>query len=88
MIKCMDFVPEQLDAGGFLRAAEHEKFGPTIARANAWITENAINVLNVETVVLPNIHLPHEEGSGDTNLHSSGDMSTAWNQFIRVWYRD
>ena len=46
------------------------------------------DVLNVETVVLPNIWSPYEEGSADVALGTSGEMPSHWHQFIRCWYED
>jgi hypothetical protein len=46
-----------------------------------------IEVVNIETVVLPNIHDELEEGSMDTNLDTMSNSTSSWNQFVRVWYR-
>jgi hypothetical protein len=43
--------------------------------------------VTLETVVLPNIWHPYEEGSSDPSLRASGEMSTSWHQFLRCWYR-
>ena len=51
------------------------------------IDRSVVDVVNVETVVLPNIWSQYEEGTTDPALHTSGDMASQWNQFIRVWYR-
>ena len=58
-----------------------------IQDANNWISENGVDVLNVETVVLPNIHDKEEEGSTDTELWTGGESSSQWYQLIRVWYK-
>ena len=73
MIGFQDFAPEEL------RSA--------LLRANRWTEEKRADAINNETVVLPNIHTPHEEGSEDTQLTTSADFSTSWHQFIRVWYK-
>lgn len=88
MIKFNDFVPELEDKGGLFRKVSFEEFEHAVQRANEWITENKIDVLNVETVVLPNIHSRFEEGSTDVQLKASGTAQTDWHQFIRVWYRE
>ena len=88
MISFQDFVPEQLQKPGFLRNSIIEPLDPSITKMNAWIYENdQYEILNIETVVLPNIHNSREEGSQDTDLHTSGEYSTSWHQIIRVWYR-
>ena len=46
-----------------------------------------VEVVNVETIVLPNIHSPHEDGTADPSLHVSGDHGSRWYQVFRVWYK-
>lgn len=87
MIKFQDFVPEIKDEGGFFKSATFEQLSEPLGRANEWIANNDVEVINVETVTLPNIFNPGEEGSTDTNLRSSGEFGTYWHQFIRVWYQ-
>lgn len=86
MIAYQDFVPKVKDPGGLLRPAQFHTLRSSIFDANRWIKERNIRVFNVETVVLPNIHLAHEEGSEDASLRTSGEMSAHWHQFVRVWY--
>lgn len=87
MISFRDFTPAVKDRGGLFRQPTMEELSAAVARANEWAADNDIQVINIETVVLPNIHLPGEEGSADTQLHTSGDMGSRWHQFIRVWYQ-
>ena len=86
MIRYQDFVPKQTKEWGFLSPPEHESFDVALAAANKWIKENEIKVLNVETVVLPNIHGRFEEGSADPALAMPDGTFNTWHQFIRVWY--
>ncbi len=81
-----DFVPEVLDAGGIFTKATYEGLAELRKRMNQWIEGNGIKVLNVETILMPNLNSPREEGSEDAAVWSSGDFATTWNQFIRVWY--
>ena len=83
MLRYRDFVPKQVEAGLFA-GGEYESFDEALERANRWIDDAAIQVKNMETVVLPNIWGRWEEGSSDTSL-GVGSLSS-WNQFIRVWY--
>ena len=85
MILFKDFVPKQVSEPRFLSRGQYEAFEGTVARANDWITQVNANVLNVETVVLPNIHMRHEEGSTDPQL-ATGE-GAYWHQLVRVWYR-
>ncbi len=82
----VDFVPEQVDKGGFFKMPKLEEMVAVVDKMNDWLERNHVKVVNIETVVLPNIHSPHEDGSQDTNLTTKGDFMSSWNQFIRVWY--
>ncbi len=87
MIAFKDFAPEQRSKAGFLRAAQYASFEVAVREAGQWIERENVTIINIETVVLPNMHSPHEEGSTDPELGQSGDFATAWNQFVRVWYQ-
>ena len=77
-----DFFPEVLKAGIFM--TEHELLPATVGRAGQWIVESGVQVINVETVVLPNIGKVDETST--VRLHSSGDTATYWYQVVRVWH--
>jgi len=87
MINFRDFTPAVTNPGGLFKMPTLEELSAAVTRANEWVAANHIQVVNIETVVLPNIHFPGEEGSTDTLLHTSGDMASRWHQFIRVWYQ-
>ena len=90
MIEFQDFLPPHRPASGTIFAAKRaatESLNEAVASANQWIEAGAVRVLNVETVVLPNLYRRDEEGSTDGDLRTSGDMSSRWYQFVRVWYR-
>lgn len=87
MIRYVDFVPRQLAASGFFKGAEYESFDAAVEAASRWLDGLKGELVQVETVVLPNIHHDREEGSGDPSLRASGDLSSYWHQFVRVWYR-
>jgi hypothetical protein len=86
MIAYQDFVPRQLTKAALFQPANFETLRASLLAANRWIEEHGVRVLNIETVVLPNIHHSWEEGSEDTALHASGELRSSWHQFIRVWY--
>ena len=86
MIAFQDFIPQQLQPPGFLTAAKYEPLESAVKTANQWIHQYGVKVLNVETVVLPNMNNPGEEGTGDAQVRVSGDMASYWYQFVRVWY--
>lgn len=68
------------------QAITFESFEDEVAAAGAWIRESGVRVVQLETVVLPNIWSPNEQGSTDAAIGIGGGMSVAWHQFIRVWY--
>jgi hypothetical protein len=88
MLHYRDFEPERT-RGGFLKGDRYEGFDTAVAAANAWIRAEGVRVVNVETVVLPNIHASGEEGTSDAHLriHQSDIGTTHWHQFVRVWFR-
>ncbi len=87
MIQFRDFVPEMLSAPALFKAGEYESMDAALAAANSWIKEFDIQIINVETVVLPNIWSRYEEGTTDVALGTSGEMPSHWHQFVRVWYQ-
>ena len=90
MLRYRDFVPKMTAAPGFLSAGEFESFKHAVEAANEWLVESShsIRLINLETVVLPNIWSRYEEGSDDAALGTSGEAPSNWHQFLRVWYQD
>ncbi len=89
LLKFKDFVPEQITPQSVWNArGEYRSLLSSLTEANTWIVNHPnIDLINIETVVLPNIHSPKEEGSQDPELVAiSSSTSSAWYQFIRVWY--
>jgi hypothetical protein len=87
MLAFRDFAPAVLRQAGFLQPAQYDSFEHAVEEAGVWIEQEGIDVVSIETVVLPNIHRPHEEGTTDPDVAVSMDAWTNWNQFVRVWYR-
>ncbi len=83
MINFKDFAPKIKKQGIF--KTYFEALGEALVAANKWIDAGRINVVNIETVVLPEIW--SEDGTTDVDLRTSGEMSSSWHQFIRVWYK-
>ena len=87
MIKFQDFVPEQVEKARMFKKASYESLDTAMERMNEWRRKNySYRILNIETVVLPNIHLKAEEGSTDVALPTEAEFSSSWHQFVRVWY--
>lgn len=61
MIKCKDFAPRITEQGPFGEPAEYESFSEVVSAVNQWIDMTTIQVINVETVVLPD----NIEGTSD-----------------------
>ena len=85
-IKYLDFLPREIPRGGLFGGVDRSGFDTCVAAMNDWLADNAVDIVRVETVTLPNMHNAVEEGSGDTELHAS--PRTVWYQFVRLWYRD
>ena len=76
-----DFFPTVLKSGFFSK--EHELLRDTVARANEWVDEHNVKVINIETVVLPNID--NVSDASQVGIRTSGEMSSRWYQVVRVW---
>ncbi|MEP5613937.1 MAG: hypothetical protein ABJP45_16920 [Cyclobacteriaceae bacterium] len=88
MIKHIDFTPKVTKKGGLFKSTEIEKFQDIVDTMNDWRKTNSVDVINIETVVLPNIHEADEEGSEDTMLGTGRESSSHWYQLIRIWYTE
>ncbi|MEP4531862.1 MAG: hypothetical protein ABJ004_02170 [Cyclobacteriaceae bacterium] len=87
-ITVRDFVPEK-SKGGMFKSGKVQHFDEVLASMNQWIDGNPnIEIVNIETVLLPNIHDSNEEGSQDTELWTGGESSSQWYQLLRVWYKE
>jgi hypothetical protein len=68
MIAKADFVPRQATGPGFFREAEYESFAAALHAANEFVSSRSLKVLNVETVVLPNVWDAAEQGTTDPSI--------------------
>ncbi len=83
-VQYKDFLPAETERGGLFGGVDFSGFDTCVAALNQWLADNSVELVRVETVILPNIHNTEEEGSGDTELHASAH--TVWYQFLRLWY--
>ncbi|WP_370089855.1 hypothetical protein [Ekhidna sp.] len=88
MIKHIDFTPKVTKKGGLFKSTEIETFTDIVTSMNEWTTDSGHEIINIETVLLPNIHDSDEEGSEDTMLGTGRESSSHWYQLIRVWYKE
>jgi hypothetical protein len=84
MMRFRDFVPEQVN-GKWYRGNRYESFEAAVAAAGDWVEAERVTPLQIETVVLPNIHAPGESGTTDASLGTVSGWAS-WYQFLRVWY--
>jgi hypothetical protein len=95
MIKYKDFAPRITERGPFGGPAEYESFSEVVSEVNQWIESTTIQVINVETVVLPD----RIEGTSDgdygltvsNSFHPvmiSQGVTINCFQCVRVWYRE
>lgn len=87
MIWFRDFVPRMTAAPGWLKPAEYESFESAVEAANHWLEQDGVELVQLETVVLPNIWSTYEEGSVDSSIGTPVGQPSHWNQFLRCWYR-
>jgi hypothetical protein len=78
-----DFTPLPVETR-FFGGTTYEPLEAALERANEWMTEAAVRVVNIETVLLPN--LQPEVTTSASGIRTSGDMASHWHQVIRVWY--
>lgn len=89
MLRYIDFVPKMIREPKLLQAGEHENFDACVAAANGWLAAHpGVKLIQLETVVLPNIWSRYEEGSSDAALVASVSYPNQWHQFLRCWYDD
>lgn len=82
--KYKDFLPQQTKRDSFFGGVDFAGFDSCVEEMNQWLKANPVDIQRIETVVLPNIFNPIEEGPTDTELLSSGH--TLWYQFVRLWF--
>jgi hypothetical protein len=95
MIQCKDFAPRITERGPFGGAADYESFSEVVSEVNQWIESSTIQVINVETVVLPDSLKSTSDGdygltvsSGFHPVMISQGVTVNCFQCVRVWYRE
>jgi hypothetical protein len=87
MIAFKDFVPAQIESRSLFRRVEFEPLDAIVETANAWIAEHSVHVINVETVLMPNLGFPKKDTSTGHYRTSGHNLATnTWHQVLRVWY--
>ena len=95
MINCKDFAPRITKRGPFGGPAEYESFSEVVSAVNQWIESRTIQVINVETVVLPDSLESTSDGvygvavsNGVYPVMASQGLTINCFQCVRVWYRE
>lgn len=95
MIQCKDFAPRITDRGPFGGPAKYESFSEVVSAVNQWIASTTIQVINVETVVLPDRIEGTSDGvygvtvsNGVYPVMISQGVTVNYFQCVRVWYRE
>lgn len=95
MIQFKDFAPRITDRGPFGGPSEYESFSEVVSAVNQWIASTTIQVINVETVVLPDrIEGTSDDVYGVTTSNAfypvmiSQGLVINYFQCVRVWYRE
>jgi len=89
MINFKDFSINVLKKKTILNYPEFEPLEETLLRLNNWIEENEIMVLNVETLMMPNIFEGSSKRTSSKGAYktTSGGEKSWWYQIFRVWYQ-
>ncbi|BAW97903.1 unknown protein (plasmid) [[Synechococcus] sp. NIES-970] len=95
MIKYKDFAPRITEQGPFGGPSGYESFSEIVSAVNQWIESTTIQVINVETVVLPDRIEGTDDGDyGVTTSNAfypvmiSQGLAIKYFQCVRVWYRE
>jgi hypothetical protein len=87
MLTYRDFAPQPLSST-IERNPRFEPFDVAVQAANDWIAAESIEIVNVETVVLPSYSAWVEGKTTDPHIYVN--LANYWfasRQFVRVWYR-
>ena len=86
-INYIDFEPKVLEKN-FWKGTIYENIDATLIRANEWIRRNySAEIVNVETVVLPNIYKKETATTHQTTQFITGGSTVNNFQIIRIWYK-
>ena len=67
-------------------STEYENFSEVVAHANEWIRDSSVTVLNVETVLLPNLQNLKDTLQVIQSVSGEIIVSSYLFQVLRVWY--
>lgn len=88
MIRFKDFEAVVLKPGGLLSHPRKKGLDSALGELNRWVDSEGVEVINVETVLLPNLHSQENPTTRDALMTTSLKLSSTWSQIVRVWYRN
>ena len=80
-IQYKDFLPSAVEHK--VLSTQYETFSEAVARANEWIRDSGVTVLNVETVVLQNLQ---EVKDTSQVINTRRQMGHYLFQVLRIWH--
>ncbi len=91
MVKFKDFIINVKDYGGILTPPVFEAHEDAMLRVNLWIEEHEIIVLNIETVIVPDLHKSQPKYGSTSAYFEKGESAATesrWFQVFRVWFNE
>ena len=86
-INYIDFEPKPLEKS-FWGISSYENLDAVLKRANEWVRRNySHEIVNIETVVLPNIYKNKKAFTEGTIQYYTGGHTVQNFQIIRIWYK-
>jgi len=89
-IQYRDFAPQWKTKVLGLAVGGRQSVDDVVAQANAWIEAQAIEVVNIETLILPESAAEQSQQSGHSDMRYNIGMFEIVGkrmQVVRVWYR-
>ena len=83
-LEYQDFSPSAVEHK--VLSTEYESFSEVVAHANDWIRDSGVTVLNVETILLPNLQNLKDTLQVIQSVSGSVMNSSYLFQVLRVWY--
>jgi len=89
MYKFKDFRIETYEEQTFMKDASFEDTEQVLLRINSWVEENELVLLNIETLLIPNMFHRSNERTSTKGFFATNPSSqkVTWYQVFRVWYQ-
>ena len=86
MLKMKDFLPQPDKPPALFSKQIYETLEDTVAAAGEWLKTSGVKLVQIETVIVPNLR--KEDRSQAARFSVSYSIDSQWYQFIRVWYEE